>query len=74
MPVNRPSRRPTRSLSSITEFIDNPLRLRNELDTKEKRYLRKVRLDEDPTKAPWLRLDNPVRQRALDTWFTLTAS
>ena len=61
-------------LAQLCAVVDNPLRLRDELDAKEKRYLRKVRLDEDPTKAPWLRLNSPVRTRALDTWFTLTAS
>ena len=61
-------------LAQLSAIIDNPLRLRDDLDTKEKRSLRKGHLAEDPTKAPWLRLENPLRQRALDTWFTLTAS
>ena len=61
-------------LAQLSTIIDNPLRLRDELDTKERRYLRNVRLAEDPTKAPWFRLDSLVRQRALDAWFTLTAS
>ena len=61
-------------LAQLSTIIDNPLRFREGLDAKEKRYLRKVLLDEDITRAPWLRLDNPVRQRALDTWFSLTAS
>ena len=60
-------------LAQLSTIIDNPLRFREGLDTKERHYLRKVRLDEDTTRAPWLRLDNPVRQRALDAWFTLAA-
>jgi hypothetical protein len=60
-------------LAQLSTIIDNPLRFREGLDAKERRYLRKVRLDEDITMPPWLRLDGTVQQRALDAWFTLTA-
>lgn len=60
-------------LAQLSTIIDNPLKFREGLDAKERRYLRKVRLDEDTTRAPWLGLDNRVRQRALDAWFTLAA-
>jgi predicted nucleotidyltransferase len=61
-------------LAQLSTIIDNPLGFRDGLDIKEKRYLRKVGLDEDVTKPPWLHLDDPVRQRSLDAWFTLIAS
>lgn len=60
-------------LAQLSTIIDNPLRFRAGLDAKERRYLCKVRLDEDITMPPWLRLDVTLQQRALDAWFTLTA-
>jgi hypothetical protein len=61
-------------LAQLSSIIDDPLDFRDRLDTKEKRHLRRIRLDEDLTKPPWLRLEIGQRQRAFDAWFTLVAT
>lgn len=59
-------------LAQLATIIVDPLDVRDRLDDKEKRYLRRVRLPIDPTKPPWLSLEDRSRQRALDAWSTLT--
>jgi hypothetical protein len=39
-------------LAQLSTIIENPLRIREGLDAKERRYLRKARLDEDITMPP----------------------
>lgn len=58
-------------IAQLAAIIDDPIELRNSLDTKEKRYLRRVRLHDDLTRSPWLDLRDQSRQRAVDAWFTL---
>jgi predicted nucleotidyltransferase len=59
-------------LAQLPSIIDDPLDFRERLDAKEKRYLGRVRLADDPTRSPWLTINERTRQRALDAWFTLT--
>lgn len=59
-------------LAQLAAIIDDPLELRRATDNKEKRYLRRVQLSDDPTTSPWLELGERSRQRAIDAWLTLT--
>jgi hypothetical protein len=56
----------------LRAIIDDPLDVRDRLDHKEKRYLRRARLSDDPTKSPWFELDDRSRPRAIEAWRTLT--
>ncbi len=58
-------------IAQLAAIIDDPIELCESLDTKEKRYLRRVRLSDDLTTSPWLELDDQSRQRAVDAWGTL---
>ena len=59
-------------IAQLTAIIDDPLDVRDRLDNKEKRYLRRARLSDDPTESPWLELDDRSRPRAIEAWRTLT--
>jgi predicted nucleotidyltransferase len=58
-------------IAQLAGIIDDPIEMRDSLDTKEKRYLRRIRLPEDLTMSPWLELGDQTRQRAVDAWRTL---
>jgi len=58
-------------IAQLAAIVDDPIELRDSLDAKEKRYLRRTRLPEDRTKSPWLELGDQTRQRAIDAWLTL---
>jgi predicted nucleotidyltransferase len=58
-------------IAQLAAIIADPIELRDSLDAKEKRYLRRIRLPDDPTKSPWLELDDQSRRRAVDAWRTL---
>ena len=60
-------------IAQLAAIIDDPIDLCESLDTKEKRYLRRVRLPDDLTKSPWLELDEQTRRRAVDAWHTLVS-
>jgi hypothetical protein len=59
-------------LAQLASIIEDPLATLDQLDTKEKRHLRRVQLAKDPTVSPLLELGERTRQRAIDAWFTLT--
>ncbi len=58
-------------IAQLAAIIDDPIELCDSLDNKEKRYLVRVRLPDDPTKSPWLELGDETRQRAVNAWLTL---
>ena len=58
-------------IAQLAAIVDDPIELRDSLDTKEKHHLRRTRLPDDPTKSPWLELGDQNRQRAVDAWRTL---
>jgi len=59
-------------LAQLAAIIDDPIDALESLDTKEKKYLRRVQVTDDPTMSPWLEMNDRTRQRAIDAWFTLT--
>lgn len=58
-------------IAQLAAIVDDPIELRDSLDAKEKRYLRRTRLPDDLTRSPWLELGDQARQRAIDAWLTL---
>jgi predicted nucleotidyltransferase len=60
-------------VAQLSSIIYDPIWFLEELDKKERRALRLVDLGSDPSRAPWLALDEAKRQRAVDAWSTLIA-
>jgi len=60
-------------VAQLSSIIDDPIGFLEELDKKERRALRLVDLGSDPSRSPWLALDEVKRQRAVDAWSTLIA-
>ena len=60
-------------LAQLSSIINDPIGLTGSLDKKERRALRRISLDLDPTQSPWLALDEAKRQRSVDAWSTIVA-
>lgn len=69
---NRDADRHLSDIAFLSGLVADPLAMRSELDVKERRSLRRVRLPTDVTLAPWVFLHTEVRADAVETWSVLT--
>lgn len=70
----RDSERHISDIAFLCGLVDDPRQLAAELDTPERRYLRRITLPRDTRAMPWVLLDANRRDDALDTWKRITAS
>jgi hypothetical protein len=61
-------------LAQLAAIVEDPVGFAAELDSKERRALRKPQLGEDVTSDPWLQVEPASRQLAVDAWLTITDS
>jgi hypothetical protein len=61
-------------LAQLAAIVEDPVGFAAELDSKERRALRKPQLDADVTSDPWLQVEPASRQLAVEAWLTMTDS
>ncbi len=61
-------------IAQLCAIVRDPLELADELDKKERKYLRAVPMPTQATADPWLRIDISQRADAVEAWETLTDS
>jgi len=69
---NRDAQRHESDIAFLCSLIDDPRQIAAQLDTKERRYLRKSKLPTDPRQFPWVQLDPLARADASEAWARLT--
>lgn len=71
---NRDRGRHFDDLAQLSSLVEDPMMLVEQLDRKELRALRRVRMPEAATADPWLRIVGTRRADAIEAWQTLTGS
>jgi predicted nucleotidyltransferase len=68
---NRDAQRHLSDIAFLCSLVADPLEMRDELDAKERRSLRRVDLLADPSVAPWVFLPAAVRADSAEAWGVL---
>ena len=68
---NRDSQRHLSDIAFLCSIVADPLAMRDELDAKERRSLRRVEMPTDAGTAPWVFLPARIRADAAETWGVL---